>query len=138
MLWSQISTEYQMRYTDKIARVYHTSPNGLMRGRRTLKTKIERSLGLVLWTAYDLNVNIKYFWNFKIYFLKIAFNYVRFRTFINSRTHQKMNIYNHRSSKTPEIVGQMRIRNTFGLFLIFLVYIPAKIYSLIEIKLNHE
>ncbi|CAN2211107.1 Glyco_tranf_GTA_type domain containing protein [Candidatus Nanopelagicaceae bacterium] len=121
VMWSKISRVYLMRYTDIVVRVYHDSPEGISRKKRTFKIQLERTLGLVIWTADDLQNNLKYFRHAPIYFFKVALNYVRYKHHLKSKVHSLRQPYNHHSKSKPENLKKTKITNRKAYVLIFLM-----------------
>ncbi len=135
-VWSTISRKYLMRYTDMVVRIYHHSPNGIMSRQRTYQVLLQRTLGIVLWTADDLNHNIKYFRSAPRYFLKSAFNYLRFSMHLKSQKHKVTCPANYNLGLENRILKKIQIRNFFSFSLILLVSPAAIVWYFLDTKRN--
>jgi glycosyltransferase involved in cell wall biosynthesis len=133
-VWSVISRDYLMRYTDLVVRIYHHSPEGIMSSHRTYQVLLQRTLGIVIWTSDDLNYNIKYFKSAPRYFLKAAFNYARFKKHLRSASHKIRCPANDKLRLETQIADKIKIRNHLSLLLVILVYPASLVWFFLDTK----
>jgi len=131
VMWSRISRNYIMRYTNRYVRIYHDSPNGIMKSKLELEKLNKYTLGMVIWLADDLNINIKYFKRNTHHFLKLAANYVRYRTHASSQYHKQISPDNYELYVT-KYRETTKIQSPLSRILIFLAWPVGKIYFYLD------
>jgi glycosyltransferase involved in cell wall biosynthesis len=127
VMWSRISRKYNMRYTNRYVRIYHVSDDGITNSKIDLLKLYQRTLGLIIWLADDLNINIKYFSRNRLHFLKLAANYVRYRTHASTQYHKQIVPENY-EKYLAMYKDATKIHSPISKILIFLAWPVGKIY----------